>query len=184
MKFRDICPASAFIAMALSACANSGAPGYASQQDRDIKALSPQEVQDLASGKGMGLAKAAELNGYPGPLHVLELAGELRLTARQRERTQALFDAMQANAIAAGAALVDAERELDVLFATRRATPQALAAHLEKVGHLQAMLRGVHLEAHLAQTTILEPAQVAHYVKLRGYSGAHDSGSHEHGPKP
>ena len=28
----------------------------------------------------MGLALAAELNGYPGPLHVIELADSLRLT--------------------------------------------------------------------------------------------------------
>jgi hypothetical protein len=31
-----------------------------------------------AKGEGMGMAKAAELNGYPGPAHVLSLA-RLRL---------------------------------------------------------------------------------------------------------
>jgi hypothetical protein len=42
---------------------------YAGQQTRAIKALSSQEEQDLRLGRGMGLAKAAELNGYPGPMH-------------------------------------------------------------------------------------------------------------------
>jgi hypothetical protein len=36
-------------------------------QSRPIKALSDQQVSDLRAGRGMGLALAAELNGYPGP---------------------------------------------------------------------------------------------------------------------
>jgi hypothetical protein len=47
---------------------------YAGSHTRDIKALSAQEAADLRAGRGMGLALATELNGYPGPLHVLELA--------------------------------------------------------------------------------------------------------------
>ena len=53
---------------------------YAGQEMRAIKSLSPQEVADLLAGRGMGLAKAAELNHYPGPRHVLDLARELDLT--------------------------------------------------------------------------------------------------------
>ena len=176
MKPSEIYPAALLIAIMLTACANPGESAYAGQEARDIKALSAQEVQDLATGKGMGLAKAAELNGYPGPSHVLELAGELRLTAQQRERTQVLFESMQAKASALGKTLIDAERELDTMFATRRATPEALAAQLETLGKLQARVRGAHLEAHLVQAQILSPEQVAQYVTLRGYSSAHPSG--------
>ena len=50
---------------------------YAGQQSREIKALSDQEVKDLQAGAGMGMAKAAELNRYPGPMHALELADQL-----------------------------------------------------------------------------------------------------------
>lgn len=42
---------------------------YAGLPAREIKALSPEEIADLAAGRGMGLALAAELNGYPGPRH-------------------------------------------------------------------------------------------------------------------
>jgi hypothetical protein len=42
---------------------------YVGQEYREIKALSTQEISDYISGRGMGLAKAAELNGYPGPAH-------------------------------------------------------------------------------------------------------------------
>ena len=41
-------------------------------------------MADLRAGRGMGLALAAELNGYPGPAHVLELADKLDL-ARSTE---------------------------------------------------------------------------------------------------
>jgi hypothetical protein len=70
--------------------ANSQSP-YASQESREIKSLSPQEASDLLAGKGMGFAKAAELNGYPGPAHVLELAAQLQLTPEQKTRTETLF---------------------------------------------------------------------------------------------
>ena len=40
---------------------------YAGQESRAIKALSDSEIDDLANGRGMGLAKAGELNGYPSP---------------------------------------------------------------------------------------------------------------------
>ena len=46
----------------------------AGMQARSIKALSEQQVADLKAGRGMGLALSAELNGYPGPAHVLELS--------------------------------------------------------------------------------------------------------------
>src|SRR4051812_36526408 len=55
-----------------AASAQSGQP-YAGLEQRPIKALSQQQADDLRTGRGMGLALAAELNGYPGPSHVLEL---------------------------------------------------------------------------------------------------------------
>src|SRR5262245_12308395 len=61
---------------------------YAGMQHRGIKALSEQQIADLRAGKGMGLALAAELNGYPGPIHVLELGDRLELSAQQRQRLQ------------------------------------------------------------------------------------------------
>ena len=65
---------------------------YAGMQSRPIKALSEQQVADLGAGRGMGLALVAELNGYPGPLHVLELADKLSLSKDQRADMQRLFE--------------------------------------------------------------------------------------------
>ena len=174
----------ALLAIAAASCAaGPGAAPYAGEEAREIRALAPDEVSSLLAGKGMGLAKAAELNGYPGPLHVLELADQLQLNGEQREKTRALYASMQAKAIALGRALVDEERALDRLFAGKAATPEQLSASLARIGDLQARVRGTHLEAHLAQVLILTPDQNARYVELRGYGGpaAHDGGAaHRH----
>jgi Spy/CpxP family protein refolding chaperone len=167
----------------IPAAAAAPASPYAGQESRPIKTLSPEDVQAYLSGKGMGLAKAAELNGYPGPSHVLELATELGLTSEQRQRTQALFATMQAKAIDAGRQLVEAERALDESFAARRVTPASLESSLERIGSLQSKVRAAHLDAHLAQSEILSSEQVARYSALRGYTSpqipqAH--GQHRH----
>jgi Spy/CpxP family protein refolding chaperone len=157
---------------------------YVGQEGRAIKALSPDDVDAYLAGKGMGLAKAAELNGYAGPAHVLELAPQLSLTPEQRARTQALFASMQAEAMQLGRALVEQERELDRLFASKTITPERLAMALTEIGSLQAQVRGAHLRAHLAQVQILTPEQNARYAELRGYRGngppPHHGGAHTH----
>lgn len=155
---------------------------YQGQEARAIKSLSEQEIADFQSGEGMGFAKAAELNGYPGPAHVLELADQLNLTREQRARTQTLFELMKARATALGIELVETERRLDTLFAERTVTPVNLASTLEQIARLNGEIRRVHLETHLLQTELLSPEQVARYVELRGYSGhgKHFDHSHEH----
>lgn len=148
--------------------ANQAAP-YAGQEQRAIKALSADEVESYLKGKGAGLAKAAELNHYPGPAHVLELADQLGLSAQQKARTEAIFKTMQADAIRSGQALVDKEQELDRRFAGATITSQELRSLLEQIGKLQAEVRRAHLHAHLQQRAVLNTAQVTKYDSLRGY---------------
>jgi hypothetical protein len=157
----------ALCTLTLTGCA--GHSHYAGLQAREIKALSAEDISGLKAGKGMSMALPAELNGYPGPLHVLELADRLALTAAQRARTQQLFERMRADAVQAGEAVIAGESALDRLFASRTATPQALSSALERVGAAQARLRNVHLQAHLEQTAILSAEQVAQYHRIRGY---------------
>ena len=168
------------IALALLSVTALAVSPYVGEEARDIKALSAEEVGALLAGKGMGLAKTAELNGFAGPAHVLELATELHLTSKQRTRTEALFTSMSAKASSAGRALVDKERELEKLFATRTITPQRLTTTLRQIGLLQAQVRDAHLEAHLAQVEILTPEQNARYVELRGYGTPSEQRKHPH----
>src|SRR5436853_5112468 len=99
---------------------------YAGYEQRPIKALSAQQIADLKAGRGMGLALAAELNGYPGPSHVLELADALELSDRQRADTMALFAAMKAEAIPIGERIIADETALDRLFADKTVTRASL----------------------------------------------------------
>src|SRR5215469_1083860 len=82
---------------------------YAGLDSRPIKALSDQQLADLRAGRGMGLALPAELNGYPGPVHVLELAHQLGLDAEQKARMSELFAEMKAEAVPLGERLISQE---------------------------------------------------------------------------
>lgn len=148
---------------------------YAGEEHRQIKSLSEQEIAALSRGEGMGFAKAAELNHYPGPKHVIELADKLDLTTEQQMNTAALYDRMRTEAIAVGERLIAAEAELDRQFAAGVIDRKSLQYQLELIGGLRSELRLVHLEAHLHQKKILSQRQVAQYVRLRGYKGSHDS---------
>jgi hypothetical protein len=106
-------------------------------------------------------------------LHVLELASQLDLTAGQLADTQALFQRMQTAARAQGAALVEAERHLDHLYASRSATSKNVADQLARIEMLRARLRGIHLGAHLEQAALLDSHQVVRYARLRGYAARH-----------
>ena len=142
---------------------------YAGMQQRAVKALSPEQIADLKAGRGMGLALAAELNGYPGPLHVLELAAKLGLTGEQTKKTQHLYESMKAEAIATGDTLIAAEQALDRAFAERAITPEILAGLTARVGDAQGKLRAVHLKYHLTTAELLTAAQMKRYAELRGY---------------
>ena len=142
---------------------------YAGWQQRGVKALSDQQLGDLRAGRGMGLALAAELNGYPGPLHVLELADRLQLSSDQAQRVRGLYEAMKSEAIAVGEKLIAAELELDRQFAERKITPANLASIAAQIGERQGELRAVHLKYHLTTAELLTPDQKRRYSELRGY---------------
>jgi len=137
-----------------------------------VKALSEQQIADLRAGRGMGLALAAELNGYPGPLHVLEFAEHLGLSPQQRSLTRALIEQMKAEAIPLGERVITEETTLDRLFADREVTAEVLASATARIGAAQAELRAVHLRYHLTMLEVLTPDQVARYNGRRGYRRA------------
>jgi len=177
MRIANRTLASAALAAGLALAAHSGAvlaqtAGYAGQQTRAIKALSEQDVAGLLEGQGAGFAKAAELNGYPGPAHTLELKDPLGLRPDQVAATEALMLAHKARARTLGAALVDAERKLDALFAAQAASAASIESATREIGVLQARLRAEHLATHVAQTALLDVHQVQRYSVLRGYAAA------------
>jgi len=166
-----------------AACRAAPTPSpYIAQQDSPVRGLSAQEVADLLAGRGAGYARTAELNSYPGPRHVLDLAARLDLTEDQRARTQRIFDAMQAEARVIGAAIVAREGVLSQAFAEHAMDARTLTARVDSLAVLYGRLRATHLRAHLETTALLRPEQVQAYHRLRGYAdsaAAHDA--HQHG---
>lgn len=150
---------------------------YAGQDARTIKALSPERAEGLRTGAGLGYALAAELNGWPGPLHALELADDPGLSSSQRERVEAIRAIMLAAAKPLGEALIEAEAALDALFADGQPDAGSVMEATAEIGRIEARLRAVHLSAHLETTPVLTRHQRMIYARARGYG----TGSHEHG---
>ena len=168
---------------ALAACADKPVSPYAGQQMRSIKALSDAEAKGLLEGAGLGFAKPAELNGYPGPMHVLDNAAALGVDESQRQAIRAILDRHKAEARALGAELVRLESELDRLFATHAAQPERIDATLSDIGRVTARLRASHLKAHLQTTALLTPQQVDRYAALRGYNDGNPEEHTGHRPR-
>ncbi|KPP98040.1 hypothetical protein [Marinobacter sp. HL-58] len=160
----------------VKALASESSP-YVGEEAREISSLSKAEIDGLVSAEGMGYAKAAELNGYPGPAHVLELSEKLSLTADKWRETEALFARMEASAKELGADLVAAELALDKAFRSRNIDESSLSELVKDIGDIESRLRAIHLGAHLQQTEMPNDQQLAEYMALRGYNDA-GHGSH------
>ena len=178
---RHIFTLAAFIVLVPAVAHSQHAP-YAGQENRAIKAFSADETKQYLSGAGMGYAQAAELNHYPGRLHVLELAGKLALTASQREATERLMAAHKSEAKSIGGKLVEAERAVDRSFASGKVSQSTLAEHIKAIADLQGQYRLSHLETHRRMREILTAEQVRRYDELRGYTagGAERAPSKQH----
>ena len=151
---------------------------YSGQQMRSIKSLSDDQIQKYLDGAGMGLAKAAELNSYPGPKHVLELREQLELTQEQEKKTREIYEIMHKRAVELGNRVIELESKLDNDFSNKTISSAILQQQLLEIGKVQAELRFVHLRAHLDQKLLLTPHQIALYNHLRGYSS--NSNHHLH----
>jgi hypothetical protein len=145
---------------------------YTGLEERRIKALADEEVDDLLAGRGAGYALAAELNHYPGPVHVLELAEALDLTTEQERITSDIYSAMEEKAKLLGGELVDLEEQLDQSFQNEEIDQGALNRITTEIADVEGRLRAVHLGAHLELKEVLRPDQVAAYDRLRGYDGS------------
>ena len=163
--------------MALSETSDESAihSPYAGQEIRGIKALSQEDIEGLLSGAGTpfgGMAKPAELNGYPGPRHVLDAveAGEFELTRGQKEQIDALYEEMRSEAIELGEKIIDKEKVIDEAFVNGTITEDLLQEKVLESASLYGQLRIVHLKYHLSMVDILTPQQVAQYNELRGYT--------------
>ncbi len=143
---------------------------YAGEEARSIKSLSSEDIAELKRGGGWGLAKTAELNGVPGPAHLLEMQDEISLTDSQIIAIKALYKQMQAQAIDQGLKLIALEQELETHFQNLTITDSILNSSLDKISDARRNLRYIHLSTHLSTPNILSEEQIQKYNELRGYA--------------
>lgn len=143
---------------------------YTGQEKREIKSLSEEDIKELSTGSGWGLAKVAELNGLPGPKHILEMKKGIELTYEQEKKVIALFKDMNREAIILGNRLIEYERELNNRFVERQIDEKVLIDLLTKISETYKLLRYTHLSSHLKTPIILTEDQIKKYNRLRGYS--------------
>lgn len=135
-----------------------------------IKALSAEEISQLERGGGHG--RAAELNHYPGPGHVLDLADELGLEPEQVARLSAIEARMRTETTPLGARILEQQRQLEASFAQATAEPERIRTLRQAMAETEARLRASHLTAHLDTRAVLSDAQLGRYEFLQGYSDA------------
>ena len=145
---------------------------YRQYQAPEIRGLSQQEIEDLREGRGMGLARAAELNSYPGPRHVLDAvqASQLQLTDEQLSAVKQLFGEMSAEAKRLGDVILKEEQALEAGFRGGKISEADLKDRVSRIASLQGELRVVHLRTHLETRALLTDPQIQRYNQVRGYS--------------
>jgi Spy/CpxP family protein refolding chaperone len=152
---------------------------YAGEESRAIKSLSDEDIKKYRSGEGMGQAKVAEMNHYPGPRHVLQVASQLQLSGEQKAQAERLYDVMHEKAVKLGEEIVEREKRLSEAFSGGGISRNELVASVTELGRLQGELRAAHLEAHLGMKGLLTAAQIRQYDELRGYHGGGEEHQHQ-----
>ena len=143
---------------------------YAGQEKRQIKSLSDDDIKELRRGGGWGLAKAAELNGVPGPVHLLELRDQIELSPSQVTAVEQLYETMRMAAVEEGEKLIRLEAELNAEFAKGTISETSLQDLIQEISESRGRLRYIHLSTHLSTPELLTKDQIARYNQLRGYS--------------
>ncbi len=142
---------------------------YAGLENREIKSLSEEDLVELRAGGGWGLALAAELNGVPGPAHLLELRTQIDLTPEQFADIEVIYAQMKAQAIETSERFIAAEAAIEAGFREGNLSTDRLQELVAQSAAVRAELRYVHLLRHLETPPLLSVQQIARYNSLRGY---------------
>ena len=157
----------AVTAAAAAASAQHGHGGAGAEGHQMAQACATEFEKVVGDGRGFGLAFAADQNGYPGPMHVLELRDRLKLTADQEAKARDLMHAMFAESRPKSVRLLEAEAKLRRLFAERAADEATVRAAVAEVERARSEVRLVHLLAHLKTRDLLSEDQRRLYHETR-----------------
>src|SRR2546422_551302 len=149
------------------ALAQHGHGGAGVEGHQVAQACATEFEKVVGEGRGFGLAFAADQNGYPGPMHVLELRDRLKLTSDQEAKTRDLMHAMFVESRPKSASLLDAEARLRRLFADHAADEATVRAAVAEVERARSEVRLVHLLTHLKTRDLLSEDQRRVYHEAR-----------------
>jgi Spy/CpxP family protein refolding chaperone len=127
----------------------------------------PPDSAGLRNGEGMGMAMYADMNGYPGPKHILDLKDKLGLTKDQQKKVEDAVKLVKISATTKGDEIIVAEQELFSLFKSGKVNEKTLRLKLENIGKLRGELRYIHLQAHVRMKQILSAGQIQQYYESR-----------------
>jgi len=129
------------LSTSISSFAETHTSKYIGEEHRKIKSLSTDDIVELKKGGGWGLAKAAELNGVPGPVHILEMEDKINLTKDQKMKVQKIYNEMKAEAMSLGEQLIHLEEELNNHFANRTINQALLKKLVHEIENVRSKLR-------------------------------------------
>ena len=147
--------------------------GYANAQ-------APPDHDGLLNGEGMGQAQYAEMNGYPGPKHILDLVDKLKLSDAQKKSIQEIYQEMNARVKELGKRIIGVEEEMHEAFRTGLVNESSVRDDAEQIGRMRGKLRAVHLIAHIKAKKLMTDDQIALYTKLRAEEQSPSSKTTQH----
>ncbi len=142
---------------------------YAGQQSSSVRGLTEEEIATVRAGNGMALARPGEINGYPGPRHVLAMADELGLSEEQRSAVRSLESRVLAETVPLGERFLERYAALEGAFRDGTITQESLTERTAELGQVEGELRAAHLKYHLLTRPLLTEDQLVAYARLRGY---------------
>ncbi|RPI05071.1 MAG: hypothetical protein EHM64_07860 [Ignavibacteriae bacterium] len=119
----------------------------------------PPDKDQLLKGEPGVQALVAEENGFPAPQKIISFKDHLGLTKDQLRKINEIITNQGVSAGIKGQDIIEAEEELNRLFAEGSINEKTLRAKLERLGKMRADLRFIHLQVYIREKQILTSKQ-------------------------
>jgi Spy/CpxP family protein refolding chaperone len=133
----------------------------------NAQASYPTDKDQLLKGEAAGQNLVAEQNGYPSPQKIVSLKDQIGLTKDQLKKIKEIVTNLSISAVVKGQEIIDAEEELNKLFASGDVNERTLRIKLERIGKMRAELRFMHLQMYLREKQILTAKQWERLKELK-----------------
>ena len=119
----------------------------------------PQDKDQLLKGEMSGVTAFAETHGYQTPQKIIKLKDQLGLTKAQLQKLEELQKSLPISTAVKGQEIIEAEEDLNNLFASVSLNEKLLRTKLERIGKLRSELRFTHLQILIKAKQVLSVNQ-------------------------